>query len=139
MMDYPYPTNFLAPLPAKPVNYACKLLSGAKDKLQGLAEAAGLAYNGSSAHNTGVECFDIWAEFVECADPTGCGTGNANKAWDYQVSLKYVCYDKPIFVNASSCGKILNPLQACNMEVALISGFCSVKRVRVFDSPWTGH
>ena len=25
------------------------------------------------------------------------------------------------------------------MEVALISGFCSVKRMRLFDSPSTGH
>ena len=25
------------------------------------------------------------------------------------------------------------------MELALISSFCSVKRIRVFDSPWKGH
>ena len=35
----------------------------------------------------------------------------------------------------------LNPLQAkWPMDLALnISGFCSVKQVRVFDSPWMGH
>ena len=34
----------------------------------------------------------------------------------------------------------LNPLRAMwPMERALISDFCSVKRMRVFDSPWTGH
>ena len=34
----------------------------------------------------------------------------------------------------------LNPLRAqWPMEPALISGFCSVKQMRVFDSPWTGH
>ena len=34
----------------------------------------------------------------------------------------------------------LNPLRAkWPMEPVLISGFCSVKRMRVFDSPWTGH
>lgn len=40
-------------------------------------------YNGT-AHS----CFDIWQDFVECADPTGCGTGLASMAWDYQV---YTC------------------------------------------------
>ena len=25
------------------------------------------------------------------------------------------------------------------LEPVLISGFCSVKRMRVSDSPWTGH
>ena len=34
----------------------------------------------------------------------------------------------------------LNPLRALwPMELALISGFCSVKRMRGFDSPWMGH
>ena len=34
----------------------------------------------------------------------------------------------------------LNPLRArWPMEPALISGFCSVKRMRVFNSPWMGH
>ena len=34
----------------------------------------------------------------------------------------------------------LNPLRArWPMEPVLISSFCSVKQVRVFDSPWMGH
>ena len=34
----------------------------------------------------------------------------------------------------------LNFLQAkCPMEPVLIFNFCSVKRMKVFDSPWTGH
>ena len=30
-------------------------------------------------------CHDVSQEFVECADPTGCGTGPGSKAWDFQV------------------------------------------------------
>ena len=36
--------------------------------------------------------------------------------------------------------KKLNPLRArWPTEPALVTGFCSVKQMRVFDSPWTGH
>ena len=38
------------------------------------------------------------------------------------------------------CKPKLNPLRAkWPLERGLISRFCSVKRLRVFDSPWTGH
>ena len=42
----------------------------------------GIFYNGNSG-----KCFNIFEEYVQCADPTGCGTGNAAKAYSYQVSL----------------------------------------------------
>ena len=38
-------------------------------------------YNSSKT----LSCFDIMAEYNECSDATGCGTGNAALAWDYQV------------------------------------------------------
>ena len=58
--------------------------------IEGLAAGAGLFYNGTgdSSKLKSVPCFDIMAEFIECADPTGCGLGNDAKAWDYQVRSK---------------------------------------------------
>ena len=43
---------------------------------------AGLFYNGTTGQ---LPCFNTTEEFIECADPTGCGTGPAALAWDYQV------------------------------------------------------
>ncbi len=37
MMDYPYPTNFLAPLPGFPVNVSCELMASTTEPLQALA------------------------------------------------------------------------------------------------------
>ncbi|XP_064395682.1 dipeptidyl peptidase 2-like [Halichondria panicea] len=82
MVDYPYPANFLAPLPANPVSYSCNLLLTATDRLKGLAQAAGLFYNGTAGR---LPCNNIETQFIECADPTGCGTGPAATSWDYQA------------------------------------------------------
>lgn len=30
------------------------------------------------------KCHDMKKEYVACGDPTGCGLGNAAKAWDWQ-------------------------------------------------------
>jgi len=89
MMNYPYPTSFLATLPAWPVNVACQLLlNNTHHALRGLAQAAGLYYNSSGP----LQCFNIWDEFVECADQTGCGTGPSGLSWDYQACGEIVYF-----------------------------------------------
>jgi len=91
MVDYPEPADFIAPLPAWPVNVACGYLlknnGNSTQKLMGLAEAAGLFYNGTTGK---LRCFDIYTEFVFCADQTGCGTGPSSKAWDYLACTEMI-------------------------------------------------
>jgi dipeptidyl-peptidase II len=82
MADYPYPADFLAPLPGYPVTYACTAALKQPDALSALAVVAGLPYNGTSGDMT---CFDIFTEYYECADQSGCGTGPSGIAWDYQA------------------------------------------------------
>ena len=61
------------------------ILAGAT-AIEGLAAGAGLFYNGTASSNLrSVPCFDIMEDFIECADPTGCGLGNDGKAENYQV------------------------------------------------------
>lgn len=84
MVNYPYQASFLGNLPAWPVNYSCELLKNETkqgvDILTAIKDLAGVLYNDSQS-----DCFDIYAQFIECADPTSCGLGNDAKAWDYQV------------------------------------------------------
>ena len=55
--------------------------------MEGLAAGAGLFYNGTSSSSSNlVKCFNTKDEYIECADPTGCGLGNDAIAWDYQVN-----------------------------------------------------
>eukprot|EP00731_Ephydatia_muelleri_P033891 Em0041g4a len=82
MVDYPYAASFLAPLPAYPVNVSCNYLLSEPNPLRGLALAAGLFYNGTGGT---LKCFNITDEFIECADPTGCGLGPDSLSWDYQA------------------------------------------------------
>jgi len=88
MMNYPYPTNFLAPLPGYPVKLSCHTIL-ASPTPAGLGAAAGLFYNGTNGTLT---CFDMETEFVECADQTGCGTGPAGQAWDYQACTEIIYF-----------------------------------------------
>lgn len=87
MMDYPYPTQFIAPLPANPVNVACEKFKSSTDLIAGMSHVADMVYSNGGK---GGGCHDIFREYVECADPTGCGTGPASLAWDYQACTSFI-------------------------------------------------
>jgi len=90
MMDYPYPTSFMVPLPGHPVAYAADLIMKADTPMEGLYQATAVVYNGT--HGT-LPCFDMYDLYIKCADPTGCGKDNDARAWDfqacYQIALAY--------------------------------------------------
>jgi len=83
MVDYPYPAKFMADLPGHPVNLACSYMTN-NIKLKGLANITQLLYGQK------VRCHDTYAEYVDCADPTGCGTGPASIPWDYQACTEMI-------------------------------------------------
>jgi len=89
MLDYPYDTDFMAPLPGYPIKEACTRAGAAATPADGIREAAGLLYNGTDPSKY-KSCFDIYDEYVYCADPTGCGNGNEALAWDYQCCTQQV-------------------------------------------------
>ena len=47
MMDYPYPTSFMVPLPGHPVAFAADLIMKADTPMEGLYQATALVYNGT--------------------------------------------------------------------------------------------
>lgn len=61
----------------------CNLLQSAVRPADGLYAAVALNYNTTE----GLDCFDIYNEYIYCSDPTGCGLGNDATAWNYQVSV----------------------------------------------------
>jgi dipeptidyl-peptidase-2 len=89
MCNYPYPADFMAPLPAWPLNYACEQTMLAETPLEALFAASALLYNGTSGT---LPCFNIEEEFIECADQSGCGTGFAGKAWDFQACTELIWF-----------------------------------------------
>ncbi|XP_055893979.1 dipeptidyl peptidase 2-like, partial [Biomphalaria glabrata] len=79
VLNYPYPTGFMGNLPGFPVKVGCEFIMNSTSLLEGLANAAGVFYNNS------LQCYDIYSEFIECSDPSGCGSGPDAIAWDYQA------------------------------------------------------
>jgi dipeptidyl-peptidase-2 len=131
MMDYPYPTNFLCPLPAFPIVSSCQAVLKEKDGdlLSGLADAASLVYNATKPWGEAQTCFDIETEFIECADQTGCGVDYNSWAWDYQV-----CTEIVLLVSTNNVTDMFPPY-AWNMET--LTNYCT-KRWGVTPNPnWT--
>ncbi|XP_066509692.1 dipeptidyl peptidase 2-like [Hoplias malabaricus] len=89
MMDYPYSTSFMSDMPAFPVKVACETMLNGTDVLSALRDTVGIVYNSTTDPKL---CYDIYALFLECADPTGCGHGLDSVAWDYQACTEIEMY-----------------------------------------------
>ncbi|EYC16008.1 hypothetical protein Y032_0035g3092 [Ancylostoma ceylanicum] len=85
MVDYPYPTGFLMPLPAWPVKVACGFMSAAgtnfsdKDLATMMYKASNVYYN--STGTLPYNCIDPSV----CGDPGTSGLGNDQLGWPWQV------------------------------------------------------
>jgi len=124
MLDYPYPQQFVAPLPANPVKQACKLL-GAHDSLAGLHDAVDLLVNGTGT----MQCYDIAAELVGERTTSNWeftfgqqspGSSLGAEAWNYQA-----CTEMP-FQPMSSDGFGFFPPND-NQQLQQIMSHCSEK------------
>ncbi|EYC16009.1 hypothetical protein Y032_0035g3092 [Ancylostoma ceylanicum] len=84
MVDYPYPTGFLMPLPAWPVKVACGFMSAAgtnfsdKDLATMMYKASNVYYN--STGTLPYNCIDPSV----CGDPGTSGLGNDQLGWPWQ-------------------------------------------------------
>uniref|UniRef100_UPI00398E87E4 dipeptidyl peptidase 2 n=1 Tax=Pristiophorus japonicus TaxID=55135 RepID=UPI00398E87E4 len=81
MFNYPYKTAVAMQFPPNPVDVACRFIIKKSDPIDGLLDILGMFYNSSGTK----KCFDIYTEYIYCADPTGCGLGAASQAWDFQA------------------------------------------------------
>jgi len=89
MFDYPYASSDFG-LPAWPVRFTCQvLLNNTQDLLHGLAQAVGVYYNSTG---TNLPCYDIYNEFIFCADQSGCGSGPEAESWDYQCCTELLYF-----------------------------------------------
>ncbi|KAA0195136.1 Lysosomal Pro X carboxypeptidase [Fasciolopsis buskii] len=89
MMDYPSKASFMGDLPPYPVNVSCEHALLMEDPIEGLREAVAVFYNSSQTD----VCFDYKRQYIECADITGCGLGDASQAWDFQSCMEMNLHD----------------------------------------------
>jgi dipeptidyl-peptidase-2 len=116
MSDYPYPTDFGIKLPGYPINLSCQfLVNNSQNLLYALSQAVGVFYNGTDGN---LPCFDIYNEFIFCADQTGCGTGPLAQAWDYQACTEIN------FPEATNTNGITDMFPARNFTLANLSEYC---------------
>lgn len=77
----------------------CQRLDSESIPAAGLKSACGIYYNSTED----LACFDIYNEYLYCADPTGCGLGHDSKAWDYQVKAeRSILYNYYCYINEKS-------------------------------------
>ncbi len=90
MMDYPYPTNFLSPLPGNPVNAVCQVIASASDPSEKDADKIII-----QAIAAGVNLYNNYTGKAQClslGEPDDIGAG----MWDYQACTEMVmpmCFD----------------------------------------------
>ncbi|KAF2887399.1 hypothetical protein ILUMI_18774, partial [Ignelater luminosus] len=81
MVNYPYPTNFLAPLPAHPVKAFCNKLQAVPHKPEALLEKLGIA----------LSIYTNYTEKVKCVDISQSAGGNlGEEAWDFQACTEMI-------------------------------------------------
>ncbi|XP_068083135.1 lysosomal Pro-X carboxypeptidase isoform X2 [Anabrus simplex] len=110
MLNYPYPTNFLAPLPAKPIKVACQFLPDSKQEEKPLLQSLFKAISVYTNYTGKTKCLDIgedatsdlgergW-DFQACTEMVMpmCSDGRHDmfekKAWDF-TQYSDTCYKK---------------------------------------------
>ncbi|EFA80247.1 peptidase S28 family protein [Heterostelium album PN500] len=78
MADYPYPANFLEPMPGNPINVSCSLLAKETDNIQGLVQVMNVYFNSSG-------------QAGQCNNVSVYTTGAlGSDGWDYQACTEMV-------------------------------------------------
>lgn len=124
MENYPYATGDFG---AYPLFAACRsaveTMQVAGDPIAALGAAVGVMYNSTGTNS----CFDIVdGDFLNCADITGCGTGNDALSWDYQS-----CTDVAFRIDTNNVTDMFPPVPFNQMNYATR---CSQVKTNVFCS-----